>query len=200
MTKAKAVPLDHLRGKKKPVVRSVDIFLDSEAGEAVARAQRTVEEAKERLAESPDDLNLQVRRDDAEAELERLRQEVIDDGAVVAFSFRSIGRKAYQNLIDEHPATEEQQKEAREEGNAIGLSAQLSRLQWNADTFPPALVAAASLEPKITAEEAWEVFHVSEDWNQAELTALFVTARRAQESRDVADLGKLRSGLQPMRS
>ncbi len=194
---AKAVSLSDLRGKKKPVTRSVEIFLDSDVAQAVNRAEVALERAEDRLSQRPGDVGLQAKRDEAKVELERLQAEAVETGAVVSFTFRSIGRKAYEKLIEDHPATSEQQKQAREDGQAAGLSAQLSRLQWNSDTFPPALIAAASYEPKITDEEAWELFHVSDDWNSAELTSLFVTARDAQQARDVADLGKSRNGSRP---
>jgi hypothetical protein len=200
VTKPKAVPLDHLRGKKRPVIRSVSIFLDSEVAEEINRAQVKLAAVEEKLAEARGDVALQKRREDAQGELERLQDRAVEEGDVVSFSFRSIGRKAYDRLVDEHPATDEQQKEARERGLEAGLAPTLSRLSWNADTFPPALVAAASVDPKITHEEAYELFHVSEDWNAAELTALFVTARSAQDTRDVADLGKSGSGSQPTQS
>lgn len=199
MTKPDVVSLSDLRGKKKPVVRSVPIFLDSEVAGRVNRAQRVLDQLEERAQANPGELGLQVSRDEAQAELERLQQEAVESGDVVTFTFRSIGRKAYERLIEEHPPTEQQEKDAREEGLAAGLTAQLSRLSWNADTFPPALIAAASVHPKISHDEAWEIYHVSEDWNNAELAALFITARDAQQGRDVADLGKSRreSGLTP---
>ncbi len=199
MTKSNDVSLGELRSKKRPVTRSVDIFLNSEVAEAVNRAQVVLDQIEKRVESNPGELNLQVRRDEARAELERLQEEAIVSGDVVTFTFRSIGRKAYERLIEEHPPTEAQQKDAREEGLAAGLSAQLSRLSWNADTFPPALIAAASVAPKISNEEAWELYNDSDDWNSAELTALFLAARDAQQARAVADLGKSRreSGLIP---
>ncbi len=197
MSKAKAVPLDHLRGKKRPVTRTVEVFLDSDVAAEVNRARAVLEDIEERISTNKGDLGLQVQRDEARAELERLQDAAVEAGDVVSFTFRSIGRKAYERLIEEHPATEEQQKQAREHGVEAGLAPHLSRLSWNADTFPPALIAAASVDPKISHDEAYELFHVSEDWNQAELTALFVTARDAQQARDVADLGKSRNGSRP---
>ncbi len=197
MTKPQALSLADLRGKKKPVTRSVEIFLDSDVATEINRAQTRLNDLEERLSQSPQRRDLQIKRDHAEAELERLQAEAAETGAVATFFFRAIGRKAYEKLIEEHPATEEQQREARERGANAGLAPQLARLHWNADTFPPALIAAASYEPKISHEEAWEIFHVSEDWNEGELTTLFVTARSAQEGRDVADLGKSRNGSRP---
>jgi hypothetical protein len=197
MTKPKSVSFAELRSRKSPVVRSTEIFLDSDTAEAINRA-RVEAEAAERLAtDKAGDHGAHVRRDEARGILERLQREATETGQVASFSFRSIGRKAFEKLVSEHPATEDQQKEARDRGLEAGLPANLSRLSWNAETFPPALIAASSVEPKITHEEAYELFNVSEDWNAAELTALFVTARSAQDTRDVADLGKLRGGSQP---
>lgn len=200
MSKPQPVPLDHLRGKKKPVVRSVDLFVDDEASEAIQEA-RTELARRIAVAEAKGaDLNAQVRRDEAEAYLDKLLDEAAEAGHIVSFSFRAIGRKRFEKLKDEHPPTEEQQKEAREHGLAAGIRAELTRLTYNPDTFPPALIAEASLAPKITHDEAWELFHVSEDWNEEEVTDLFLTALSAQQSRDSADLGKSRNGSRRTRN
>jgi hypothetical protein len=190
MTIPKGVPLDRLRGKKQAVVRFTDIFVDVGVAEAINRAKLELETAEGIARNKPGDLSAQVRRDEARAELERLLDQAVEDEQVVRFTFRAIGRKAFERLKEDHPATAEQQKRAREEGLAAGLEPEHTRLQWDADKFPPALVAAASLEPKITHDEAWELFHVSEDWNEAELTSLFLAALAAQQARDSADLGK----------
>lgn len=190
MTIPKGVPLDRLRGKKQAVVRFTDIFVDVGVAEAINRAKLELETAEGIARNKPGDLSAQVRRDEARAELERLLDQAVEDEQVVRFTFRAIGRKAFERLKEDHPATPEQQKRAREEGLAAGLEPEHTRLQWDADKFPPALVAAASLEPKITHDEAWELFHVSEDWNEAELASLFLAALAAQQARDSADLGK----------
>jgi hypothetical protein len=190
MTIPKGVPLDSLRGKKQPVVRFTDIFVDVGVAEAINRAKLELETAEGIARNKPGDLSAQVRRDEARAELERLLDQAVEDEQVVRFTFRAIGRKPFERLKEDHPATPEQQKRAREEGLAAGLEPEHTRLQWDADKFPPALVAAASLEPKITHDEAWELFHVSEDWNEAELASLFLAALAAQQARDSADLGK----------
>jgi hypothetical protein len=190
MTNPKAVPLDRLRGKKQPVVRFTDIFVDVGVAEAINRAKLELETAEGIARNKPGDLSAQVRRDEARAELERLLDQAVEDEQVVRFTFRAIGRKAFERLKEDHPATAEQQKEAREAGLAAGLEPEQARIHWDADKFPPALVAAASLEPKISHDEAWELFHVSEDWNEAELVSLFLAALAAQQGRDVADLGK----------
>jgi hypothetical protein len=201
MGKAKPVPLDHLRGKKKPVVRSTEIFVDSEVADEIAELRAQLDEVER-------DMDTAARRDggrvaitDYSRRREELRERIDaaheaarESGALVSFSFRSLGRKVYQKLIDEHPPTDEQQKEADKRAKELELPQRLARLRWNADTFPPALVAAASHEPKISPDEAWELFHVSEDWNEAEVADLLATAQAAQETRSVADLGKSRRG------
>ncbi len=158
MTKPQALSLADLRGKKKPVTRSVEIFLDSEVATDINRAQARLNDLEERLGKDPHRRDLQIKREQVEAELERLQAEAAESGAVATFSFRALGRKAYEKLIEEHPVTKEQQREARERGADVGLPTQIGRLHWNADTFPPALVAAASYEPKISHEEAWKSF------------------------------------------
>jgi hypothetical protein len=190
MTIPKGVPLDRLRGKKQPVVRFADIFVDVGVAEAINRAKLELETAEGIARNKPGDLSAQVRRDEARAELERLLDQAVENEQVVRFTFRAIGRKKFEKLKDQHPPTADQQKRAREEGLAAGLEPEHTRLQWDADKFPPALVAAASLEPKITHDEAWELFHVSEDWNEAEMASLFLAALAAQQARDSADLGK----------
>ena len=200
MSKPKSVPLDHLRGKKRPVVRHTDIFVDEGVAETINRAKLELETAEGIARNKSSDLAAQVRRDEARRELERLQDEAVENEQVVRFTFRGIGRKAFERLKEDHPPTPEQQKQAQEQGLAAGLEAELTRLQWDADKFPPALVAAASLDPKISHDEAWQLFHVSEDWNEAEVTALFVAALSAQQARDSADLGKFRGGSTLTRS
>ncbi len=200
MSTPKSVPIDQLRGKKRPVVRHADIFVNEGVAEAINRAKLELETAEGIARNKTGDLAAQVRRDDARRELERLQEEAVEHEQVVRFTFRGIGRKAFERLKDDHPPTPEQQKSAQEEAVATGVDAELARLRWDADKFPPALVAAASIEPKITHDEAWELFHVSEDWNEAEVTDLFLAALRAQQGRDSADLGKSNSGSTPTRN
>jgi hypothetical protein len=48
-------------------------------------------------------------------------------------------------------------------------------LQWDPDKFAPVLIAACSLEPVMTTEEAQALFD-DDNWNSAELGDLFNTA------------------------
>lgn len=51
----------------------------------------------------------------------------------------------------------------------------LKGMAWNADTFPPALVAACLSEPEVSYEEMVEIFS-SGEWSTGELSTLFNTA------------------------
>lgn len=85
-----------------------------------------------------------------------------DSGAEIEFTvlFRSIGSKAYDALLSEHPPTAAQKKEGS---------------PWNSDTFPPALIAACSSDPKISLEDAKRLFE-SDEWSGGEVAGLFTAA------------------------
>ena len=74
-----------------------------------------------------------------------------------AMRFRALGSKAYDDLAAAHPPTAKQKADG-----AV----------WNTDTFPPALIAAASLEPVISVEDAVKIWE-SPDWSRGELFDLF---------------------------
>jgi len=80
--------------------------------------------------------------------------------SIVVFTFKSIGRFNYDKLVSEHPPTKEQKADGAD---------------FNAETFPPTLVAAACSDPEISLEESIDMFD-SPEWNNAELRALFFGA------------------------
>lgn len=85
-----------------------------------------------------------------------------DDGEVIEFSilFRAISPTRYDELRGEHPPTPAQRKDG---------------LNFNPDTFQAALVAECSADPKLTEEDAKELWD-SGNWNKGELQALFLGA------------------------
>jgi len=96
--------------------------------------------------------------------------EVTVDGGKATMLFRALGAKAYDDLLAEHPPT----KKDKEDGGV-----------WNGDTFPPALIAASSMDPKISVEEATEVW-TSPDWSRGELYDMFSRlVRLNQEGLDI---------------
>lgn len=70
---------------------------------------------------------------------------------------RAIGNTTYDRLLTEHPPTKEQKEEDA---------------TYNPDTFAPALIASVLAEPKLTVEEATEMYN-SDEWSRGELLNLF---------------------------
>jgi len=84
------------------------------------------------------------------------------DGQEVELTFRAIGSAEYDRIVSKYPPTAEQ----RAEGSSFNL-----------DTFAPALIAAVSLEPPLSLEDAQEIW-TSEEWSRGEVVTLW---RRALE-------------------
>ena len=76
------------------------------------------------------------------------------------FTLRAIGSKAYDVLVSVYPPTAEQKKEA---------------MTYDPDKFGPALIAACSVIPSLTPNEAKELWE-SDAWSRGEVMALFVAA------------------------
>lgn len=89
---------------------------------------------------------------------------VDDKGEEVALQlkYRALPSKSYDDLIAEHPPSAKEKREGA---------------FYNADTFAPALIAAVSVEPDLTFDQANEIYH-SPEWAGGEITTLFVNAMR----------------------
>lgn len=98
------------------------------------------------------------------------------------YSFQALGRGRFRSLQQRHPPKPEHLEQARAEAAADGIpNAEKLALRWNPETFPPALIAAASVEPKLTLDQAEEL---CDSWNEAEFEAVYLTALAAQNTRD----------------
>jgi hypothetical protein len=84
------------------------------------------------------------------------------DGTMIEYvvTLRAIGSKAYDVLVGMHAPTVEQKKEGA---------------AYNPDTFGPALISMCSVSPRITPNEAKELWD-SEEWSRGEVMELFVAA------------------------
>lgn len=180
---------DHLKSKKRRATKVVEVVLDPDAARAVHEAEWKVDEAEARLRAEPGDPDAQQAVWTAKENLDTLRAQAAADDAVVTLKFRSIGHHAYDELVRAHPPTAEQIAEVK----AAGVDVELN---FNADTFPPAVVAASLEEPKMSVAEVTELWE-SPDWNQAELTVLFSAAVGVNQRRETLDLGKDSSGTAP---
>jgi hypothetical protein len=181
---ARPATADHLK-KKRPATKTVEVVLDPALAVELRAAEHARTEAERLLAVQPADTDLQAAAWAAAEEVDELRARAVDEDAVVAVRFRSIGRVAWDDLIDRHPPTDEQIAEAKRAG--------LGALNFNSDTYPPALVAASLDEPKLSAADVLAMWD-SPDWNAAELQVLFSAALEVNQARHTIDVGKGSAG------
>lgn len=181
----KPITFDHLRSKKKPARRHVDIVLDADKFAAFSELDGRLDLADARVEATPatssEYTGLKAEAESLRKQAEKLIGKLRDDGDVVRFTFRSIGSHAYDELVNTHQPTEQQIADARKRGH--------DRPAWNYDTFVPALVAASLESPELTLDEVIELYK-SDDWNAAELSMLSTTALVVNQSAQRADLGK----------
>lgn len=117
--------------------------------ELEARREKAVDDRENREPVAP---GIARQIQDLEAELAASEE---------AFTFEALSRGTARELVAEHPATEDQQKEAAAEGR---------RLQWNPDTYPPALIAASCITPRLTVEDAVEIW---DGWSDGQVAQLW---------------------------
>lgn len=172
--------------RKKPVTVTVPIVLDPALAERHADLKNEVENAR-MLLEAQGDHPSPHRADrfeEAVAALDALEAEMSESDGVVEFVFRSIGRTAYDALLDAHPPTPDQVKKAQKDA-----ANPKARPRWNPDTFPTAIISAAAVSPAMTEADVKALAN-SEDWNDAEFSALLLGAIQANETHRVVDWGK----------
>lgn len=158
-------PVASWKTKKTPVTKSVTIQLDGDVTARIQDLQASYAEARRLDSKS----NTPDKAPAIQYQLDALIEEAKKTEQV--FKFRSIGRPRYEELLREHPPTARQKKDLQ----AV----------FNTDTFPPALISAASFDPEISLEDAEEIFS-SPDWNNAELLKLYFAAEQANtESADI---------------
>lgn len=81
-------------------------------------------------------------------------------------TFQALSSKEYDDLVATCPPSA---KEKQQGGS------------FNVDSFAPALISAVSLEPKLSVEEAREIY-LSPDWSGGEIASLFINAQRVCNS------------------
>jgi hypothetical protein len=171
MSAQRPLTLDRLK-KKKPARKEVLVVLDDDLTEAFEAADKKVKGlvAAGHKDDSTELVEAKAARDEAKAAL---------DEATVTLVFQSIGRKAYEELVTGYPPSEEQKTLAKELGE--------EEPGFHAEEFPPALIAACCVEPKMTVEDAREIF---DEWNTSETMTLFLAAIEVCNKSRVGELGK----------
>lgn len=171
---------DHLQ-KKKPLEKTVHIYLDDDAIAAHTAALEALERAK-RIDLSrtgrdlPEVLEAQSLLTGLEEALAKARAAL--DNETVTLRFRSIGRKRYDKLVHEYPTDEKQDAEHKDEH---GVPA-----PYDAEEFSVALIAASCVEPVLSEDQVREL---RDTWNVSEYVEMFMAALEVNTQRRVADLG-----------
>lgn len=143
---------------KKPVTKAIPIQMNGALADEIERLTDQILAAKrdDRLS------NLSDVAPGLTKQLRELTESAKD--TLVWFTFKSIGRPKWDALMSAHKPTPQQRKEF---GKTIA---------FDPDTFPAMAVAASCVDPTIEVDEAKEIFD-SEDWNDGELTKLYMAAQ-----------------------
>ncbi|WP_405803413.1 hypothetical protein [Streptomyces sp. NBC_01187] len=162
-----AAKMDRLRQRARPQNRlricdDDQLRQQAEAAEQAAHRARLLSEA------APDDEAVAQRAADAEVAAQAAGATL--DDASDFLTFRSLARPVLEELIAQHPPTEAQEAEG-----AI----------FNPDTFPAALVAAASFDG-MSEQEAAELLST---WSAPDANMLWEAAWQVQQESRV-ELGK----------
>ena len=179
MSEKKKLTFADIKKRKKPSVKRVPIAMDSEEADEFNRLRVRVEDAKQQAQLRSRDKEAQVEYESLKAELEEFEEKIEDD--IVVFTFRSIGRNKFDEVLEACPPTDAQVRKAKKEGDDVP--------NWNEDTFPPALMSEAIVEPELSEEDIFEIWE-SPDWSHAEVASLFLAALEVNQSRSVVELGK----------
>lgn len=88
------------------------------------------------------------------------------DELVLTVKYKALSSKEYDDLVAAHPPSAKEKQ-----AGAV----------YNVDGFAPALISAVSSEPKLTLEQATEIYK-SPDWSGGEVGTLFFNAQRVCNS------------------
>lgn len=175
--------MSEIKRIKKPNQRSCHILLDSSLSHRIDEKVREIEllerRQKGKIGGSLADTTVKE-LEQLIAELETLEEEAAE--YTVEFTFQDIGRRAYDDLLKEHRPSEDEKKEYKEAGGEGVLG-------YSTATFPIALISRCSLTPKITIQEAEEIFN---EWSEGDIELLFMTALTA--CKEPTSLPKSRAG------
>lgn len=168
-------------GLKKPDVKKCRIATDPEIADRFESAKDAYDKAWKIYERIPDNTAARAEYEEAKDLLDQATEELMLNS--IEFVFRAIGRKAYEDLILEHPPTPAQQAKAKKLGQE-GYS-------WNPDTFPPALIAASMMGPTLLSpQEVLDQIWDNPAWSGPETVLLFGAAIGANESFRQLDLPK----------
>lgn len=126
----------------------------------------TLEEAMHRQEREDEKYN----REDLAPKIARQIQDLVDQAraAEVLFTFQGLGAGEFAKLRANHPATPENLAELGTE-----------ELEWNPDTFPPALMAASCIAPADLHGNLAEWAEIHRSWSNGQVMRLWTTCMAA---------------------
>jgi hypothetical protein len=94
--------------------------------------------------------------------------EAVAREAEVTFTFQGLGQGRFAKLQAQHPATAENKQQ-------LGTD----ELEWNPETFPPALMAASCIAPAELAGNDAEWLEIHQSWSNGQVLRLWATCMAA---------------------
>ena len=151
---AKKRTIAEIMARKTAVMKTAIIQTDGELANKIAelRQLHTAARDADRLSNAPE------KAPRIQKQIDKLIEQSED--TLEVFTFKSIGRFNYDELVAEHPPSKDQKKDGSD---------------FDPNTFPPVLVSASCVEPEIPIADAVKIF-ASPEWNGAELRKLFFAA------------------------
>lgn len=147
--------IDDLLKKVKPATASVELCL---RGDLLGDID-LIDDELDRLKDwEPESLSDADPRKALEARRRELQDQMAEESQI--FRFQSVGDKTWSDLLAEHPAPEG------------------SDGKWDPQTYPAALVAASSVEPKMSVEDVERLFDA---FNMSQRNTLFSAAWSANQ-------------------
>ena len=161
-----AAKMERLRSRQ--LAETVFVICDdADVRTAYQRARRAHDLAQDYVKAHPDDAAAASDAEKTAREFEEAKAAY--DQVAIPLTFRALPRKAFESLLKAHAPSETEADEGK---------------QW-ADTFPAALIAAASVDG-MSEQDARELVDL---WSLAEANAMFNAAYSVQDTTR-ADLGK----------
>jgi hypothetical protein len=174
----KSVPWAQLKNMHANARQTVMLCVRGDLVDEISR----LEELMRREDEADQNLNRHPVAPQIARQIQALEAEARE--AEAEFTFQGLGQGQFAKLQAAHPATAENKK-------TLGTD----DLEWNPDTFPPALMAASCIAPPELAGNVEEWTEIHQNWSNGQVLRLWATCMAANamgadtpKSRHASDL------------
>lgn len=156
------VDFKDIKARKKPNTRSVPVLMEPDLLVDFARLTR-----EHKTAVAVDEKsNTRPTAPAIELRLAELREEIEEE--TVMFVFRALRRIDYRELIESHPASDEDQSEG---------------FDFDPETLGPELISLSAVDPEMSLDEVKDLW---DEWDDATVTELYSAALLVnKEVRDI---------------